>query len=180
MTYLTMRNLIEAASIVTGAPTKKILGGGRQRKFVHVRACIARLANEERLRHEGSRMRWSLPNIARGLGYTDHTTVINLIDKWDAYCSLDPGLPYVVLSIKQEAEKIAAGMPIEVEPRCNMEVVEVSPHRTILVPKQIYKRARNDFRPDSRDVADDSHKAQAAIRIASAKFAEALNAARAA
>lgn len=171
-TYLTMRSLIEAAAIVTGVPVEEITSRVKTDRLVRVRAVIAQVANQERLK-AGTRTvsRWTMPRIAKALGYTDHSTVINLLEKWERYCRIDPTLPDKAERIRALAMDIAKGIKPgepEAEPEPEQEPVVVS----------LYTKERNDFRPEEEEEEDGGHRFHQRNATASLKFAEALLAAK--
>jgi hypothetical protein len=169
---LTMRSLIEAAAIVTGVPAEEITSRTKTDRLVRVRAVIAQVANQERLK-AGTRTvsRWTMPRIAKALGYTDHTTVLNLLEKWERYCRIDPTLPEKAERTKAMAMDIVRGIKPgepQAEPEEGQELVVVS----------IYTKERNDFRPEEEEEEDGSHRFHARNAKASLRFAEALRAAQ--
>jgi hypothetical protein len=66
---------------IFGAPVGAILGLNRRKEYVMARAVIAKVMTER-----GK----SLNTTARAIGRKDHSTIVNLIAKWPAYCKLSP------------------------------------------------------------------------------------------
>ena len=171
---LTMRSLIEAAAIVTGVPAEEITSRIKTDRLVRVRAIIAQVANQERLK-AGTRTvgRWTMPRIAKALGYTDHTTVLNLLEKWERYCRIDPALPEKAERTKAMAMDIVRGIkPGEPQPEPEPEEEQES------VVVSIYTKGRNDFRPEEEEEEDGSHRFHQRTARASMRFAQALLAAK--
>ncbi len=178
--YLTIHALVEAAAKLTGTPVEAILGPRRPQALVRIRACVARIADQERLKcGRFSDTRWSLPRIGKALGYSDHTSVCNLLKNWEDYCKDDPNLPYLVERIREEALH-----PSPVEPKAESTPAPApgklgsNQHLgTRLVtdaPPSTYRKGKNDFRADDPEEADGAHAFHAKMAKASVKFAEAL------
>lgn len=167
-----MRSLIEAAAIVTGVPAEDITSRIKTDRLVRVRAIIAQVANQERL-ETGTRTvsRWTMPRIAKALGYKDHTTVLNLLEQWERYCRIDPALPEKAERTKAMAMDIVRGIKPgepEGEPEPEQEPAVVS----------LYTKERNDFRPEEEEEEDGGHRFHQRNATASLRFAEALRAAQ--
>lgn len=186
-TYLTMRALVDAAAAVTGVPVAAILGPKRPQRLVLVRACIAHIADQERAKHPGSlRTRWSLPLIAKGLAYRDHTSVLNLLGNWPLYCQVSPELPALVERIRAKALGLAPEPELEPEPEPEPERQASSlgsnQHIDLAdildAPPSHYRKARNDFRAEDPNDADGGHTFHAKMAKASVRFATALLAAK--
>jgi hypothetical protein len=163
MTYITMSALIEAAAVVTGVPVEAITARNNTNRIVHIRACIVRIANKERLSIPNHISRWTLPRIAKALGYRDHSTVLNLIEKWEAHCRSNPELPEIAEAIERLARN----------PEGVSDIVKEAE-----LPPSHYLKRKNDFRPDEGDESDSGHAFHTRVAKASLKFVKALRAAR--
>lgn len=178
--YLTIRALVEAASRVTGVPVATILGPRRPHSLVIIRACIAHLANAERLKLGNFRdSRWSLPRIAKGLAYGDHTSVMHLIAQWPAYCQIRADLPELAAKIRAEALRASAGGPEPEHEAPSAEQQHETPpaeqqDEVLDVPPSTYRKPKNDFRASDPADADAGHVFHARMAKASALFAARL------
>ncbi len=166
-TYLTMRSLMEAAASQTGMPLADLMGPSRLRSHVRIRACVAHIANQERLACGNSRnTRWSLPRIAKGMGRKDHTTVCHLVEMWDTYCGIDPSLAPLAQRIRAMAlgEIDTSHQPEAPKPEAPKPEAPISS----------YRKPKNDFRADELDGEDKGHRFHTGVAKASVKFAAAL------
>jgi chromosomal replication initiation ATPase DnaA len=72
--------LIRAVAFELGLTVDDITGKSRIMRNVEARAVVAKLLKERDVK------RYSYPVIGRILGNRDHSTIINLLDKFDIYC----------------------------------------------------------------------------------------------
>lgn len=78
--------LIHAVAQAFYIAPDQLLGDGRNKVLVAARAVVAKILRER------NPAVWSYPKIARAIGRSDHSTVINLIDTWEQRCRQIPAM----------------------------------------------------------------------------------------
>lgn len=102
-TYIGHKEMMAIVAPICGVPASAIMGPTRLKPNVCARMAIAKALRERGL---------SLPRIAKMLGRTDHSTIINYLRKFDSYCVVYPETLRAYEAIKKAearaAERLAA------------------------------------------------------------------------
>ena len=83
------QRLVKQVCAMLDVPEKDFRSKSRLPEHVHARAVVAVLCKD---RNTEENSLYSFPVIAKIIGRKDHSTVINLVDKWPTYCRINPNL----------------------------------------------------------------------------------------
>ena len=83
------QRLIKQVCAMLEIPERDFRSDSRSCGHVHARAVVAVLLRD---RNTEESSLYSFPVIAKIIGRKDHSTVINLVDKWPTYCRINPNL----------------------------------------------------------------------------------------
>lgn len=179
--------IVRIAARLTGESVETLTGKDRRAEIVRLRAAITIVCRRywEREGRKGV-SRWSYPAIGRALGGRDHSTIINVADKWPIYTRYQPWLAELADLIEDES-KLPDPAPIMIDLglRPKMTKVEVMAYaRQVKVDRQRAAipmrrvKPKNDFSPGEGEQPDRSHTAATHMAKASKAFLNRLLEAR--